>query len=91
MSDRTAGPTTFARRPSFASTNLTPQVMNRIMPVMNGVIAANEPMTPMKVWVGDPKNWTFRQVQFIFTCRAGEANRLDEMIPVRTASGSRLR
>jgi hypothetical protein len=29
--------------------------MNRFMPVMNGVIPVNEPMTPMKAWVGDPK------------------------------------
>ncbi len=31
-------------------------VMNRFMPVMSGVIAVNGPMTPVKLWVGDPKS-----------------------------------
>jgi hypothetical protein len=35
--------------------SVTP-VMNRFMPVMNGVIAVNEPMTPVKAWVGDPNS-----------------------------------
>jgi len=33
--------------------------MNRTAPVMNAVIAVNEPMTPVKAWVGDPKSFAW--------------------------------
>jgi hypothetical protein len=56
MSDRIAGSTTLARRPSLASANLITPVMNRFMPVMKAVIPANEPLTPVKVGLGTQRS-----------------------------------
>ena len=69
MRSRTADPSRLCqpfkltgRRDSLVSASLIKPVMNRagpvmnrFMPVMSGVIAVNGPMTPVKVWVGDPK------------------------------------
>ena len=70
MRSRTADPSRLChsfkltgRRDSLVSASLIKPVMNRagpvmnrFMPVMSGVIAVNEPMTPVKAWVGDPKS-----------------------------------
>jgi len=63
MSGRTAGSTTFARRASLVSASLIKPVMNRTTPVMDSVMPAlnsltpvNEPITSVRVRVGDPKS-----------------------------------
>jgi hypothetical protein len=59
--------------------------MNRIMPVINAVIAVNESVPPAKAWLRPQRSRHFRQVQIVIIIAASEANSLEEMIPAKTA------